>query len=42
MKEIDYIVVGLGIAGITFCEELEKNKKTFDPFAEKKTKNIRN
>jgi glycine oxidase len=29
MKEIDYIVVGLGIAGITFCEELEKNKKTF-------------
>ena len=29
MKEIDYIVVGLGIAGITFCEELEKNNKTF-------------
>jgi glycine oxidase len=29
MKEIDYIVVGLGIAGITFCEELKKNNKTF-------------
>lgn len=26
---VDYIVVGLGIAGIAFCEELEKNKKTF-------------
>src|SRR5690606_22480125 len=25
----DYIVVGLGIAGIAFCEELEKHQKTF-------------
>ena len=32
MKEIDYIVVGLGIAGITFCEELEKNDKSFIVF----------
>ena len=29
MKEVDYLVVGLGIAGITFCEELEKNNKSF-------------
>lgn len=32
MKELDYIVVGLGIAGITFCEELEKNRKSFIVF----------
>lgn len=29
MKEVDYIVVGLGIAGICFCEELHKHGKTF-------------
>ncbi len=29
MQEIDYIVVGLGIAGITFCEQLERNNKSF-------------
>lgn len=32
MKEIDYIVVGLGIAGLTFCEELEANNKSFIVF----------
>jgi len=26
---VDYIVVGLGLAGISFCEQLEKNGKTF-------------
>src|SRR6056297_781082 len=25
----DYLVVGLGLAGISFCEQLEKNNKTF-------------
>ncbi len=29
MKEIDYIVVGCGLAGIAFCETLRKNNKTF-------------
>ncbi len=29
MQEIDYIIVGLGIAGITFCEQLERNNKSF-------------
>lgn len=32
MKEVDYIVVGLGIAGISFCEELENNHKSFIAF----------
>ncbi|MFT6687119.1 MAG: glycine oxidase [Saprospiraceae bacterium] len=32
MKEVDYIVVGLGIAGLSFCEQLIKNKKTFIVF----------
>lgn len=26
---LDYLVVGLGLAGISFCEQLEENKKTF-------------
>lgn len=26
---VDYIVVGLGLAGISFCETLKKNKKNF-------------
>ncbi|NVN17542.1 FAD-dependent oxidoreductase [Muricauda sp. HICW] len=26
---VDYIVVGLGLAGISFCEVLEENEKTF-------------
>jgi len=29
VRETDYIVVGLGIAGISFCEQLERNKKSF-------------
>ena len=29
MKNVDYIVVGLGIAGITFCEQLERGNKSF-------------
>lgn len=28
-KMLDYLVVGLGIAGTSFCETLEKNGKTF-------------
>ncbi|WP_291871285.1 FAD-binding oxidoreductase [Maribacter sp.] len=26
---VDYLVVGLGLAGISFCEQLQKNNKTF-------------
>lgn len=26
---LDYLIVGLGLAGISFCETLEKNRKTF-------------
>ncbi|WP_339702918.1 FAD-dependent oxidoreductase [uncultured Marixanthomonas sp.] len=29
MKEVDYIIVGLGVAGISFCETLRKNEKNF-------------
>lgn len=29
MIEKDYIIVGLGIAGISFCEQLQKHNKTF-------------
>ena len=36
MKHLDYIVVGLGIGGLTFCEQLIKNKKTFVVFDTKK------
>ena len=32
MKEVDYIVVGLGVAGLTFCEQLMINKNTFIVF----------
>lgn len=32
MKELDYIVVGLGIAGISFCEQLIENNKSFIVF----------
>ena len=28
----DYIVVGCGLAGIAFCEQLKKNNKTFVVF----------
>ena len=26
---VDYIIVGLGLAGISFCEQLEENGKSF-------------
>lgn len=26
---IDYVIVGLGLAGVSFCEQLERNNKTF-------------
>ncbi len=29
---VDYIIVGLGLAGISFCEELEKHNKSFIVF----------
>ncbi|MEL6811295.1 MAG: FAD-dependent oxidoreductase [Bacteroidota bacterium] len=32
MREVDYIIVGLGIAGICFCEELERQGKSFVVF----------
>ncbi|MUU78009.1 NAD(P)/FAD-dependent oxidoreductase [Winogradskyella endarachnes] len=32
MKEIDYIVVGCGLASIAFCEELRANNKSFIVF----------
>lgn len=32
MKEVDYLIVGLGIAGISICEQLSKNNKTFVVF----------
>jgi glycine/D-amino acid oxidase-like deaminating enzyme len=31
---VDYIVVGLGLAGISFCEQLEENGKTFCVFSD--------
>ena len=32
MKQVDYIVVGIGLAGISFCEQLRANNKTFVVF----------
>lgn len=32
MKELDYILVGCGLAGIAFCEQLHANNKTFVVF----------
>ncbi|HUH26742.1 FAD-dependent oxidoreductase [Gelidibacter sp.] len=32
MKEVDYIVVGCGLAGISFCEELRAHDKSFVVF----------
>lgn len=29
MKHVDYIIVGCGLAGISFCEQLRNHKKTF-------------
>lgn len=34
MKKVDYIVVGFGIAGISFCNQLELQNKTFVVFDE--------
>ena len=31
-KKVDYIVVGLGLAGIAFCEKLQENNKSFVVF----------
>lgn len=36
MKHLDYIIVGLGIAGISFCEQLRKNNKEFVVFSDNK------
>ncbi len=32
MKKVDYIIVGLGLAGLAFVRELEKNNKSFIVF----------
>ncbi|WP_372756374.1 NAD(P)/FAD-dependent oxidoreductase [Mariniflexile sp.] len=32
MKQVDYIIVGIGLAGISFCEQLRANNKTFVVF----------
>ena len=32
MKQVDYIIVGCGLAGIAFCEQLLQNQKTFVVF----------
>ena len=32
MQEVDYIIVGFGLAGIAFCEQLEKRNKSFIVF----------
>lgn len=32
MIQVDYIIVGIGIAGISFCEQLRANNKTFIVF----------
>lgn len=32
MKNVDYIIVGCGLAGIAFCEELRANNKSFVVF----------
>lgn len=29
MKEVDYLIVGFGLAGMAFCDKLEQNKKSF-------------
>lgn len=32
MKEVDYIIVGCGLAGVSFCEELRAHEKSFVVF----------
>ncbi|OEJ99212.1 FAD-dependent oxidoreductase [Flavivirga aquatica] len=36
--KVDYIVVGIGIGGISFCEQLKANNKTFVVFDDKSQK----
>ena len=33
--QVDYIVIGIGLAGISFCEQLKANHKTFVVFDNK-------
>ncbi|MEZ4802022.1 MAG: FAD-binding oxidoreductase [Gelidibacter sp.] len=35
MNEVDYIIVGCGLAGIAFCEQLDSNGKTYLVFDDK-------
>lgn len=32
MMQVDYIIIGIGIAGVSFCEQLKFNNKTFVVF----------
>lgn len=38
MKKVDFIVVGCGLAGIAFCEQLKKHNKTFVVFDDQSQK----
>lgn len=38
MKEVDYLIVGCGLASIAFCEELRAHNKTFIVFDDKSQK----
>ena len=38
MKEVDYIIVGCGLASIAFCEQLRANRKSFLVFDDKSQK----
>lgn len=38
MKDVDYIIVGCGLASISFCEELRANDKTFIVFDDQSQK----
>lgn len=35
MMKVDYIIVGIGLAGISFCEQLKANNKSFVVFDDK-------
>ncbi len=35
MKKVDYIIVGCGLAGVSFCEQLKANNKTFVVYDDK-------
>ncbi|WOD44199.1 NAD(P)/FAD-dependent oxidoreductase [Hwangdonia lutea] len=35
LMQVDYIIVGIGLAGISFCEQLKANNKTFVVFDDK-------